>query len=220
MPLTKSELSTHTVTRACFAAPIPEFDKVATLLDEAVDALQAGERERARTLIISADSETLYEFCKPIIGKTDPKIHWQTKLPKQSEKVDPRDKVKMPPISLQRRIFVRDGWHCRYCGIRVLSKDAIEVLKKEFPEEVRWGGKVVEKHFGLYALCVSIDHIKPRSRGGDNDENNLVAACCACQFGRNQWTLAEVGFDDPNDRQPICDSWDGLSRLARSGASS
>jgi 5-methylcytosine-specific restriction endonuclease McrA len=49
--------------------------------------------------------------------------------------------------SLRDRIFRRDGFRCVYCGI-------------VFPGE-----------------ALSLDHVQPRWRGGDNSPGNLVTAC-------------------------------------------
>lgn len=49
--------------------------------------------------------------------------------------------------SLRDRIFRRDGFRCVYCG-RVLPAEAL-----------------------------SLDHVQPRLRGGDNSPGNLVTAC-------------------------------------------
>lgn len=51
--------------------------------------------------------------------------------------------------SLRERIFARDGYRCVYCA-------------GVFPPEE-----------------LSLDHVQPRMRGGDNSEGNLVTACRA-----------------------------------------
>ena len=51
--------------------------------------------------------------------------------------------------SLRDRIFRRDGFRCVYCG-NVLPSEAL-----------------------------SLDHVQPRWRGGDNSPGNLVTACKA-----------------------------------------
>jgi len=51
--------------------------------------------------------------------------------------------------SLRDRIFRRDGYRCVYCG-------------EVFPSE-----------------ALSLDHVQPRWRGGDNSPGNLVTACKA-----------------------------------------
>lgn len=60
----------------------------------------------------------------------------------------------MPPAapddrSLRERIFARDGFQCVYCA-------------GVFPPEQ-----------------LSLDHVQPRMRGGDNTPGNLVTACLA-----------------------------------------
>lgn len=53
-------------------------------------------------------------------------------------------------LSLRERILRRDGYRCVYCG---------EVLP---------------------AASLTLDHVQPRMRGGDQSEGNLVAACRPC----------------------------------------
>lgn len=52
--------------------------------------------------------------------------------------------------SLRERVLARDGYRCVYCG---------EVLPGEL---------------------LTLDHVQPRMRGGDQSEGNLVSACRAC----------------------------------------
>jgi 5-methylcytosine-specific restriction endonuclease McrA len=53
------------------------------------------------------------------------------------------------------------GFACRYCG-------------RKAPE--------VELH---------VDHVDPVSRGGSDDESNLVAACVDCNLGKSDRTLRQ-----------------------------
>lgn len=48
------------------------------------------------------------------------------------------------------RIFERDDFRCVYCAGR-------------YPADT-----------------LTVDHVEPRARGGDNSAGNLVTACCAC----------------------------------------
>lgn len=71
---------------------------------------------------------------------------------------------KAPPLStrLRRAIFKRDGGRCGYCGVRV------SLFRPPFSftsDDVRHA---------------HIDHIFPRSRGGQNDPDNLRLACVSC----------------------------------------
>jgi len=57
-------------------------------------------------------------------------------------------------------IFTRDGYTCRYCG-----KQAGDVI-------------------------LHIDHIIPVSKGGTNDESNLITSCVDCNLGKSN-----IGID-------------------------
>ena len=60
------------------------------------------------------------------------------------------------------RIYMRDKFRCQYCGEK---KGANEL---------------------------TLDHILPRSRGGDNSPVNIVAACIACNNRKSNRTPAEA----------------------------
>jgi len=68
------------------------------------------------------------------------------------------------PISKSKRfdIFHRDGFICQYCG-------------KQPPE-----------------ATLEIDHIQPVSKGGNNDEMNLITACQDCNRGKSAKELGNI----------------------------
>lgn len=72
------------------------------------------------------------------------------------------------PIRMQtvsrKNIFMRDGYQCMYCG-----KSS--------------GGAELE-----------LEHVIPRSRGGRNTWDNLVAACRKCNSRKNDRTPEEAGM--------------------------
>jgi 5-methylcytosine-specific restriction endonuclease McrA len=43
--------------------------------------------------------------------------------------------------------------------------------------------------------ATTVDHVKPHSRGGTDDEANLVAACATCNGSKGDLTPAEWGRD-------------------------
>jgi 5-methylcytosine-specific restriction endonuclease McrA len=64
-------------------------------------------------------------------------------------------------------IFARDGFRCVYCG-RVLPADEL-----------------------------SVDHVQPRSRGGDRSAGNLVTACRACNVIKGRRRISSYLADNP-----------------------
>ncbi len=54
-------------------------------------------------------------------------------------------------------VYIRDGFACQCCG-----RDLRDMM----------------------ACCVTLDHLDPRSEGGNNDGNNLVTLCWECNTGR------------------------------------
>ena len=68
------------------------------------------------------------------------------------------------PPCTRKNIFIRDEFSCQYCGIEC------------------------EK------LELTIDHVIPRSKGGNNSWTNLVAACKKCNQKKGDKTLSQVGL--------------------------
>jgi 5-methylcytosine-specific restriction endonuclease McrA len=73
-------------------------------------------------------------------------------------------------LSMRDRIFRRDGFRCVYCG-------------NVFPGEQ-----------------LSLDHVQPRMRGGDNSEGNLVTACRGCNTRKGSLPAWAFLADLPEER--------------------
>jgi 5-methylcytosine-specific restriction endonuclease McrA len=58
-------------------------------------------------------------------------------------------------------VFARDGYRCVYCG-------------QVFPAEL-----------------LTVDHVQPRVRGGDNSAGNVVTACGGCNVLKGHRRLSE-----------------------------
>ena len=198
--------------RRSFLAPIPELEVAANLLSQAVEALLRKDIPTCTDLIRLADIRALRDFSYLICGPINHEIHRQCKNPIY-ERISKEKMPRMPSKKVEYEVHRRDGWRCRYCSSRVISKIARTKIIEAVPEVARWGRTNEEKHFSLCTLSASLDHVVPFKRGGDNSDYNLVTACGPCQFGRNQWLLSEVGIYDPRDFSPIIDAWDGLTRL-------
>jgi ribosomal protein L37E len=66
-------------------------------------------------------------------------------------------------------LYARDCYMCAYCGI--VHKDT----------------KSIDLH-------LTIDHVMPRSRGGDHTWTNTVTSCAACNHGKADRTPEEAGM--------------------------
>ena len=64
-------------------------------------------------------------------------------------------------------------------------------------------------------MWLQYDHLLPHSRGGNNDLENLVITCAPCNFARMQFTLTEVGIENPFLNKRAISNWDGLERILK-----
>lgn len=198
--------------RRCLLQPIPELSLAAKFLDAAADALIQGKRQLAAELIVQADDPVIMDYTIRLVGKMSEEVHGRTKRPKCLPKNE-RHPTRMPTKKVQEAIFAHDGWRCRFCGSKVISRRARLTLIHHFPDEAHWVVKEFDRHSALYAMAASLDHVEPHGRGGTNETENFITACYCCQFGRGEWTLEEMELEDPRNFEPVIDEWDGLSML-------
>lgn len=200
--------------RRFFREPIPEIYDVARFLDAAVSAHLAGEQKMASELITLADMPAIREWLDSVWGAKSPYILYRAVADAPSfvakhEKAPAR----MPDATVKRQLIERDGHHCRLCGIPVIREEVRKYLRTRYPEALRWGSRNVDQHVGFQALWLQYDHVLPHARGGSNSLENMLIACAACNYGRMQYTLEEVGFAPIASFKPIRSSWDGLERV-------
>lgn len=80
-------------------------------------------------------------------------------------------------LTVREELARRDGAVCFYCGHELV------IVKGPAFERAKWRA--------------TIDHKKPRSRGGTNARDNLVLACTGCNGAKGDRTLEEwaaLGF--------------------------
>lgn len=81
-----------------------------------------------------------------------------------------------PTVRLTRRnVMLRDGYQCQYCGRAASARE------------------------------LDIDHVLPRSRGGEDSWSNLVTACLGCNRRKGQRTPLEAAM--PLLRRPAAPRW-------------
>lgn len=198
--------------RRSLLQPIAELELAAKLLDAAADALLLGRLAMSQRLVEEADMPEIIEHVRRLVSTLSPEVHGNNKRPKCLPKGE-RDPARMPNMSAEQAIYVRDGWRCRFCDMKVISRRARGVLAKSLGIAENWTSNRQQANSALYALASSLDHVVPHGRGGRNEPENLITACYGCQFGRGEWTLEEVMLEDPRLRPPKRDEWDGLARL-------
>ncbi|RYD34156.1 MAG: HNH endonuclease [Verrucomicrobiaceae bacterium] len=207
--------------RDCFAEPIPEIFEAAELLSDAVDAHLRGDLQEAAQLIRQADIPTIGEWLDEIwLGANTPirgirKVDGLPPILPKDQRHVPRD----APRQMKKELVARDGHHCRFCSMPLVRPEVRKELTRLYPQEARWTStRARDQHRGLQVLWLQYDHVIVHSRGGETSLDNIVVACAACNYGRDRYMLAEVGFRDPTThvRMPSWSGWhewDGLERL-------
>jgi 5-methylcytosine-specific restriction endonuclease McrA len=117
----------------------------------------------------------------------------------------------MPDALVQALIIERDGFHCRFCGIPVIRAQVRRAMHSAYPNALPWGRTNATQHAAFQCMWLQFDHVLPNTRGGRSDLENLIVTCAPCNFGRMEWTIAEIGLLDPRGRV-LLDHWSGYRR--------
>ena len=212
----------HWAPRRCLREPIPQIQIAAALLSEATDAHLGGDREHAAKLIIAADIPAIRTWVTSLMVRPSAhphrEDHHRVRAVRDARAVIPpasRAPSRMPNTSQKAELLARDGHHCVFCGIPVISAEVRKALMNAYPETVSWGATWADCHAALLCMWLQFDHILPHGRGGDSGLQNLVVTCSGCNFGRMERTLDEMGLIDPRPFSRVKSSWDGLERLMR-----
>ena len=202
------------VDRLCLRSPIPEIAVAAGYLDEAASAHIANKRELAENLINMANMAAIRAWTESLWGKASPYVQYRTAVGAPPLSRGPQlGRPRMPSPTEQGLLHIRDGYHCRFCGIPVVRKQVRVRLKNLYPAALQWGKKNLAQHAAFQAMWAQYDHVLPYARGGTNDLDNIIVTCAPCNFGRMDHLLEEVGLAGPRTREPIRSTWDGLERL-------
>lgn len=196
-----------------FREPIPEIFQAAKLLDEAVSAHLDGDAVLADQLIRRANMPELREWTESILGKQSPYV--QISAAASVPSAERRDPQRMPNGRERALLHLRDGYHCRFCGIPVIRAAVRAQIRRVYPDALNWGKRNRERHTAFFTMWAQYDHLIPHARNGTNSDKNMIVACAACNFGRGSYTLAEVGLSNPLDHVPTQSPWDGLERFSQ-----
>ncbi|CCB67457.1 HNH endonuclease [Hyphomicrobium sp. MC1] len=197
--------------RSCLLAPAPEIFEAAALLTVAASALLEGRHSEADAFVRRADIPAIRDWTEGLWGAS-PK--WTRPNPTLlALPIVGRVEQRMPDKVTLRAIVSRDGHRCRFCGIPVIRAEVRNHLRKLLPEAVRWGRSNTSQHAAFQAMWLQYDHIVPHARGGDNSMGNVIVTCAPCNYARMDYTLDEVGLENPLSREPQRSEWDGLERV-------
>ena len=115
------------------------------------------------------------------------------------------------PKKLQNSVFERDGYKCRYCGNKLISQDFIRLfIKKLNSPFFKRGDTNLTTHGIIHLSWPVADHVIPWNLGGKTNLSNLISSCASCNYGKDGYTIEQLGISNPFNRVPIIDKWDGL----------
>lgn len=195
-----------------FREPIPEIYDAARHLDAAVSAHLESKPDIANELFTIANNPIIWEWTDSIWGRSSKYV---TVNKQPCLHTNPKAKARMPNSAQKTELHQRDGYHCRFCGIPVIRAENRKLLHKIYPTSIPWGKTNASQHAAFQCMWLQYDHVVPHSSGGNNDLDNLVITCAACNFGKMEYTLEELGLLDPRGFVPIQSQWDGLERINR-----
>jgi len=139
----------------------------------------------------------------PHLGRLPPEVAKSTPVPPAS------------PKRFMKEVFKRDGYRCRYCTLRVIPEEVLKAFSKVVGVDTFCPtGTDQQRHGAALAFRANADHVVPWSLGGQTDPDNLVTACWSCNYGKDCYTLGQIGLEDPRARAVQApDTWDGLVSL-------
>ena len=208
--------------RRSLCIPIPAIFEAAALLIEAVEYHRADDAKAASTCLVAADRRDVWNYTDAAWGKGAAARYGFTSTPNSPPylPLDERPKPRMPDANTRSRVIVRDGHHCRFCGVPVIDPALRKMFVTAYPLAVGWGSTNESQHAAFQCMWLQFDHLLPNSRGGSSDFDNIVITCAACNFGRMEATLEEARLINPllSDPPVVWErhaEWDGLERFRR-----
>lgn len=113
------------------------------------------------------------------------------------------------PEHVRAEVFMRDRFHCTYCGGRVVPRCILVALSDLFPDELAYHPNYArgQIHPVYWALAPEADHDLAHSRGGTNDIGNLATLHTACNARKSDSLTALMPAVTPPAARA---EWDGL----------
>lgn len=173
------------------------FPEATTAFNTAYRAADAGDLEAAVRLLEDTRGPELREWFDvhaQNTGRFRAAHFGRQSTPEPVPDLDPLRK----PDRFEAELFERDGCRCRYCGTEVFPTRMLKRFEHMVgSEHFKATGTNATRHGVRMAFSAALDHVVPWSRGGRTDPSNLVTACWPCNYGKAEYTLAELGLKDP-----------------------
>jgi hypothetical protein len=208
--------------RECVLPYPKEFEKSIDLLQKAAEHATRGNREQAQQLIgemLDAEMRSWFNDLAQNSGKV------RLEILNRKPKLHPgRNLIKRPTNAQEKKIIEAQGFHCRYCGIRLVLNDQFKKLQKIVGYDVlpnRSQAKKKTKNIDIHGIWVitraTVDHVVPVSQGGldVNREENLAACCWPCNYAKWKFTIEDLEIDNPMRRPVRHTDWLGLTDILR-----
>jgi len=196
--------------------PPPEwFHESLTFFAESVKLLAQGEHSEALNLLQKTREGEIRDFFV-LHGQQSAYFRYRCATKSKVAQSVSRSVTPRMDLSIEREVFKRDKYCCRYCGIGVipkkfLKKYAVLIGIENFPI----GRTNATRHGVILGFQAVADHVQPYSEGGLTDLSNMVTSCWSCNYGKANYTLADLDLDDPRDRNPVgILDWNGLTDVA------
>ena len=194
--------------------PPPDwFNEDLMVFSQAAEKAAEGERDEAIQILRRTRSHEMMEWFD-VHGQWSGKHRAKRlNIPKQIVSPDQFDKVRSP-AKYEKAVYLRDCYTCRYCGLRQIAKEVLYAFEKAVGvTEFRTQGINTEQHGIIHGFKTVADHVVPFKRGGRTHPDNLVSSCPACNYGKDAFSVEQLGIEDPRLRPPVDNGWDGLLSL-------
>lgn len=198
--------------RKCLREPISEIFEAAAMLRQAVDLHHSSQNLKAAELFRAANLSAIRDWTESIWGKHDRSILQVRHIPDAQPLLSKESRIpaRMPTSAEMQHLLARDGYHCRFCQIPVIPKYVRQRMVSAYPDAVKWGRTNLSQHAALQAMWLQFDHLLPHARGGNNSPENILITCAPCNYGRMNYTIEELGINDPRLNDIHTSNWNGL----------
>jgi 5-methylcytosine-specific restriction endonuclease McrA len=193
--------------------PKPEWmNNEVDLFIRAVDAFKAGNKDLCLEIIDQIRTAEITEWYIEHGQMSGRHRKLQLNIPPpETIDISLRDPIRSP-AKLQKQVFERDSYHCRYCGGKLISQEFLKTFIKSLNSPLFSRGETNLNTHGIIHLTWPVaDHVIPWNKGGRTSLDNLVSSCAPCNYGKDGYTIEQLGLIDPLTRPAKISDWDGLS---------